>query len=90
MAARGRKAADPKEAKVSRSTAGENSVVLICTQGEHYDYAEDGRPGWCITQDLCTAPDSYQLRERLTICTTDNMTGTSTSTPTTVASAAPD
>src|SRR5271166_2700273 len=33
---------------------------------------------------------SYQLRERRTIRTTESMTGTSTSTPTTVASAAPD
>ena len=35
-------------------------------------------------------PRSYQPRERRTICTTDSITGTSTSTPTTVASAAPD
>ena len=33
---------------------------------------------------------SYHGHERRTMCTTDSMTGTSTSTPTTVASAAPD
>jgi hypothetical protein len=39
----------------------------------------------------CTAaPDSYQPRVAFTIRTTESMTGTSTSTPTTVASAAPD
>ena len=36
------------------------------------------------------APRSYQRLLRLTMRTTDNMTGTSISTPTTVASAAPD
>lgn len=36
------------------------------------------------------APCSYQPRLALTIFTTDSMTGTSISTPTTVASAAPD
>ena len=33
---------------------------------------------------------SYQRRDRRTMCTTDSITGTSTSTPTTVARAAPD
>ena len=36
------------------------------------------------------APRSYQPRERLTIATTDNITGTSIRTPTTVANAAPE
>ena len=36
------------------------------------------------------APCSYQTFERFTILTTESMTGTSTNTPTTVASAAPD
>ena len=36
------------------------------------------------------APRSYHPRVRSTICTTESMTGTSTRTPTTVASAAPD
>jgi hypothetical protein len=39
----------------------------------------------------CTAaPDSYQPRVAFTIRITESMTGTSTSTPTTVARAAPD
>jgi hypothetical protein len=42
----------------------------------------------CQTQPYIFA--SYQGLVRLTIHTTDNMTGTSTSTPTTVAKAAPD
>src|SRR3546814_3307583 len=36
------------------------------------------------------APCSYQPRERFTMLTTESITGTSTSTPTTVASAAPE
>ena len=41
-------------------------------------------------QSSSAIPRSYQRRDRSTIRTTDSMTGTSTSTPTTVASAAPD
>src|SRR3546814_9897044 len=40
--------------------------------------------------DHAAAPRSYQPRDRFTIATTESITGTSTSTPTTVASAAPD
>ena len=42
--------------------------------------------------DACarTQARAYQLRVAMTICTTESITGTSTSTPTTVASAAPD
>src|SRR4051794_16011851 len=42
------------------------------------------------TDGECHAWLSYQRRERRTMRTTESMTGTSTSTPTTVASAAPD
>ena len=49
----------------------------------------DGRP--FLTKEFLTAPPrSYQSLLLLTIRTTDNMTGTSMRTPTTVASAAPD
>ena len=41
-------------------------------------------------QSLASGARSYQPRVRLTIFTTDSITGTSINTPTTVASAAPD
>jgi hypothetical protein len=42
------------------------------------------------TAAYAVAPRSYQPRDPFTILTTDSMTGTSISTPTTVARAAPD
>ncbi len=46
--------------------------------------------GPCRKHHAGDCPRSYQPRERRTMRTTDSITGTSISTPTTVASAAPD
>ena len=81
-----------RHVQIGRDPVGEHRRQIVGrAPGERLRDAEggddDAAPPMSPAQLM---PRSYQPRERRTIRTTDSITGTSTSTPTTVASAAPD
>src|SRR3989337_994744 len=78
------------ELPVQRKRTLNGVIILLASSGWPPRMIPQQRPQRQVTFLFHAAAASYQPRERFTMCTTESITGTSTSTPTTVASAAPE
>ncbi len=78
------------EQQYARRVAGAERQRRTLVRVAEIERREVIRVGKLAQPDAGRRPRSYQGRDAFTIRTTDSITGTSTSTPTTVASAAPD